>query len=122
MNTVILIAQVVLGLLFLLAGFLHATRPIEQLAKQSPWATALPLPMVRFIGVAEVLGGLGVLLAPLAGQAWLVALAASGLALIMLLAAIFHVTRREYPATGVTLVLGALAAFVAYGSAVLTAG
>ena len=40
------------------------------------------------------------MLAQLAGQLWLAALAAAGLALVMLLAAGFHATRREYPAIG----------------------
>src|SRR3954465_9452923 len=66
-------------------GSLSPCHPTNREAGQAVAAcTALPLPMVRFIGLAEVLGGLGVLLAPLAGQAWLVPLAASGLALIML--------------------------------------
>ncbi len=46
---------------------------------------------------------------------WLTPLAASGLALIMLLAAGFHLVRREYPNIVFNLVLFALAAFVAYG-------
>jgi hypothetical protein len=38
----------------------------------------------------------------------------------MLLAAIFHATRREYPAIAANVVLGTLAAFVAYGRTALT--
>jgi putative oxidoreductase len=95
----------------------HGTRPIDKLAKQSPWAAEIPLLLVRFIGLAEALGGPGVLVALVVGQNWLAILAASGLALIMLLAALFHATRREYREVGITLVLGALPTFVAYGRA-----
>ena len=42
-------------------------------------------------------------------------LAAVGLALIMVLAIGFHLTRREYPNIAANVVLLALAAFVAYG-------
>lgn len=77
------------------------------------------MPLVRFIGVAEALGGLGVLVALVVGQNWLAILAASGLALIMLLAALFHATRREYREVGITLVLGVLPAFLAYARAAL---
>jgi putative oxidoreductase len=119
MDIALWIAQVLLGFLFLMAGFMHGTRPVASLAPQAPWTAAVPLPLLRFIGLAEALGGLGVILAQLAGQSWLAALAATGLALVMLLAAGFHATRREYPAIGVNLVLGALAVFVAYGRFVL---
>jgi uncharacterized membrane protein len=86
MNIVVLIVQIILGLLFILAGLQHGTSSIDKLAKSSPWAAVLPRRQVHFIGLAEALGGLGVLVAlarrpKLAGR-----LAASGLALIMLLA------------------------------------
>jgi uncharacterized membrane protein len=119
MNIVVLILQVIVGLLFILAGVQHGTRPIDKLAKQSPWAAVIPTPLVRFIGLAEALGGLGVLVALVVGQNWLAILAASGLALIMLLAALFHATRREYREVGITLVLGVLPAFLAYARAAL---
>jgi putative oxidoreductase len=122
MGTVLWIAQILLGLVFLLAGFLHGTRPVASLAPQMPWTAAVPLPLLRFIGLAEALGGLGVILAQLAGQPWLAALAAAGLALVMLLAVAFHATRREYPAIGVNLVPGTLGAFVAYGRFALVPG
>ena len=77
------------------------------------------MPLVRFIGVAEALGGLGVLVALVVGQTWLAILAASGLALIMLLAALFHATRREYREVRITLVLGVFPAFLAYARAAL---
>lgn len=122
MSIVILVVQVLVGLLFTLAGVQHGTRPIDALAKQSPWAAVIPLPLVRFIGLCEALGGLGVLAALVTGQSWLAVLAASGLALTMLLAVLYHATRREFPETGITLVLGALPAFVAYGRAFLVQG
>jgi putative oxidoreductase len=118
-TTVLWIVQIVVGIAFILAGVMHATRPVASLAPRMPWTAAIPLPMLRGIGIVEVLGGLGVILAQFAGIPWLVSLAAVGLVLIMLLAAIFHATRREYPNIGGNLALGALAAFVAYGRAVL---
>jgi uncharacterized membrane protein len=119
MTIVVLILQVIVGLLFILAGVQHGTRPIDKLAKQSPWAALIPMPLVRFIGLAEALGGLGVLVALVVSQNWLAVLAASGLALIMLLAALFHASRREYREVAITLVLGALPAFVVYARAFL---
>jgi putative oxidoreductase len=95
--------QSIVGLLFILAGVQHGTCPIDELAKQSRWATVLPLPLVRLIGLAGTLGGLGVLVALVVGQTWLAMLAASGLTLVMVLAVLFHLTRREYPEVGIRL-------------------
>jgi uncharacterized membrane protein YjjB (DUF3815 family) len=66
--------------------------------------------------VAEVLGGLGLVL-PAATRIlpWLTAVAAAGLALDMLFATLFHLVRGEFGAAVVPLVLGLLAALVAYG-------
>lgn len=57
----------------------------------------MPRGLTNFIGVAELLGGLGLLLlAALTGiLPWLTPLAATGLALIMILAAGFHAMREE---------------------------
>jgi hypothetical protein len=54
LNTVVVSLQVIVGLLFILAGVQHGTRPIHKLAKQSPWAAVIPMPLVRFIALAEV--------------------------------------------------------------------
>ena len=108
------VAQVLAALVFGAHGYTLLFRP-EQAMKRYPWATDVPEPLKRFIGVAELLGAIG-LIAPAATRIlpWLTPLAALGLVAIMLLAAIFHVTRREWPNVVLNLVLGALAAFVAY--------
>jgi putative oxidoreductase len=118
-STVLWIAQILVGLAFILAGVAHAALPVTSMAPRMPWTGAIPLQLLRFIGVVEVLGGLGVILGQLAGLNALVSWSAAGLVLIMLLAAVFHATRREYPNIGGNVALGALAAFVAYGRALL---
>ena len=45
--------------------------------------------------------------------------AASGLVAMMLLAILFHITRREWPNIGLNIVLAALAFAVAYGRLVI---
>jgi uncharacterized membrane protein YphA (DoxX/SURF4 family) len=76
----------------------------------------VPEVLVRFIGVAEVLGGLGLIL-PAATRIlpWLTPVAAAGLALDMLLATFVHLVRGEVGLFGFPLLLGFLAALVAYG-------
>ena len=46
---------------------------------------------------------------------WLTPLAGAGLTVIMVLAAIFHATRGEWPMIGINATLGGLAAFIAWG-------
>lgn len=80
------------------------------------WYAAVPQPLIVFIGVCEVLGGVGLILPAMTGvKPRLTPLAAVGLTLIMILAAGFHITRGEYALVPVNLVLGGVAAFIAAG-------
>lgn len=108
-------AAIVLALLYLMAGFMKATQPIDKLAAQMKWPGELPR-LTRFVGVAEVLGAIG-LIVPLATGilVWLTPLAALCLALVQVLAAGFHIMRREFRILPMNIVLLALALFVAWG-------
>jgi hypothetical protein len=71
--------------------------------------------LVRFIGISELMGAIGILLpAALRIRPRLTPLAAAGLALVMALAILFHLARGEAQVIAVPLVLGALSAFVAW--------
>lgn len=112
------VVQVVLAVLFGMAGFMKATQPLAALATQIPWVPDVPAALVRFIGVTEFAAALGLVLpAATRIRPRLTPLAAAGLVLVMTLAAIFHVTRGELGAIVPNLVLGAFAAFVAWGRA-----
>lgn len=102
--------------MFLMAGFMKLSQPIAQLATMLPWASQVPAALVRFIGLAEVLGGLGLVLPSLLRiQPRLTGWAAVGLVLVMVLAAAFHLSRGESPMVGPNLFIALLAAFVAWG-------
>jgi hypothetical protein len=76
----------------------------------------MPLAVVRFIGVSELLGAMGLILpAATKIKPFLTPLAALGLLTIMILAMAFHLSRGEVQATPINIVLGGLAAFVAWG-------
>ena len=116
MNTALWIVQILLAVAFVGAGAMKATQPRENLEKSLPWVADFSTPVVRFIGVAEVLGGLGLVLPAATGIApVLTPVAATALAVTMALAAVVHARRREYSAIGVNAVLLLLAAFVAWG-------
>jgi uncharacterized membrane protein YphA (DoxX/SURF4 family) len=110
------IVQVLLVVFFLLAGFNHGLLPIEKAAESSPWITDIPVWLARFIGFAELAGAMGLIL-PAATRVAprLTPLAAAGLALIMVLAVPFHLTRGEADVIAFNIVPALLAAFVAWG-------
>lgn len=110
------IVQVLLALAFLAAGFMKLATPVDQLAQSMVWVNDVPVWLVKFIGLAELAGGLGLILPALTRiQPQLTPLAGAGLALDMIFAAIFHLSRGEFGFIVPNIVLLALAAFVAYG-------
>lgn len=116
MNTALWIVQILLAVAFVGAGAMKASQPREKLEGALPWVADFPTPVVRFIGVAEVLGGLGLVLPAVTGIApVLTPVAATALAVTMVLAAVVHARRGEYASIGVNAVLLLLTAFVAWG-------
>ncbi len=116
LNIALWIVQVLLFAAFVISGFMLLSSPITQLSSTLPWVTSVPEMLVRFIGLAEFLGGLGLLLPSISKiQPQLTPIAAASLILVMLLAAIFHITRGEASMILPSLILGVLCAFVAWG-------
>jgi hypothetical protein len=108
------IVQVLLALLFMFAGGVKLVTPLDELLAQMP----LPLPgwFVQFIGVAEVLGALGLILPGLTHiRPGLTPLAAAGLVIIMIGATVYTLAGGEVVLALIPLVVGLFAAFVAYG-------
>ncbi|MBX3163366.1 MAG: DoxX family protein [Bacteroidetes bacterium] len=110
------IAQVILAAMFLMAGTMKSTQPIEELGKSLPWVNDVSAGLVRFIGISELLGGIGLLLpALLRIKPILTPLAALGLFAIMVFAFVYHITKGEYQALGFNVILAAIAFFIAWG-------
>ena len=98
------------------AGFLKAFKPIAEIAPAIFWVNYVPEPLVRFIGVCELLGSIGLILpAVLRIRPQLTTLAAAGLAVIMLLANLMHMIRGEFFVLPMTIPILCAALFVAYG-------
>lgn len=112
MNRLLWVFQVLLGLLFIWAGGMKLVMPIEQMAGP----VDLPGWFLRFIGVAELLGGLGLILPGLLRiKTGLTPLAAAGLVIIMIGATVITLMGPLTPMVLMPLVVGLLCAFVAYG-------
>jgi uncharacterized membrane protein YphA (DoxX/SURF4 family) len=122
MNIVLWIVQGVLAAMYLMAGSMKAFQPAK--VRENPqmtWAHSRTDGFIRFVGISELLGALGLILPMVTGiLPWLTPLAAVGLTLIQLLA-IFteHLPKKEFNIIPVNIVLLGLAVFVIVGRWVL---
>jgi uncharacterized membrane protein len=116
MSIFLWIVQAVLAVLFAMAGVMKSTQPKDKLVEKLPWVADFSPGAVRFIGIVELVGALGLILPAATGIATaLTPLAAVGLGITMLLAAAYHARKKELPAIGLNAVLLILAALVAWG-------
>lgn len=112
MKVVLWVVQVLLALAFLSAGAMKLITPDEVLTTWYPF----PALFIRFIGVCELLGAMGLILPGLLRiRRELTPLAAAGLAVIMVGAVATTLVIGGGSAAAMPLALGLLASFVAYG-------
>jgi uncharacterized membrane protein YphA (DoxX/SURF4 family) len=112
MNVALWIIQALLAALFIFAGGMKLVLPLDQLTGQIP----MPGLFLRFIGVCELLGGLGLILPSLLRiRPGLTPLAAVGLVIIMIGATWITVSTGPIATALIPFAVGILAAFVAYG-------
>jgi len=105
--------QVLLALLFMFSGVMKFLMPA---AKMQEGPVKLPIPFIHFIGIAEILGGLGLILpGMLRIKRSLTPLAASGLVIIMIGATVVTAMGGVNPVVLFPFVIGVLVAVVAYG-------
>ncbi|WP_435106209.1 DoxX family protein [Nocardiopsis synnemataformans] len=117
MNVVLWVIAGLLAVTFLLAGLMKVIQSKEKLAASGmAWTEGFSAGAVKGIGVLEVLGAIGLVLPPVLGVVPILApLAAAGLGVMMLGAAIVHARRKENQMVAVNAVLLLLAAVVAWG-------
>jgi uncharacterized membrane protein YphA (DoxX/SURF4 family) len=112
MTWILWIVQALLALLFLYAGGMKLILPVEEMTAQIP----MPGLLLRFIGVCEVLGAIGLIVPGLTRiRPELTPLAAAGLVIIMVGATVITLMYMPTSWAVLPLVTGILAAFVAYG-------
>jgi uncharacterized membrane protein YphA (DoxX/SURF4 family) len=116
MNVLLWILQVLLAVLFLFAGGIKLiVPPAELMAMGPPDQIQFPGWFLQFIGVMEVLGGLGLVLPRLLNiRPQLTALAAAGLVIVMIGATVTTAMSGQIAGAAVPMVVGLLCAFVAY--------
>ncbi len=116
MNIGLWIAQGLLAVLYGLAGVMK-TFMTAKAKEQLPWAKERPDSFVRFVGISELLGALGLILPLITGiLPWLTPLAAIGLVIIQLLAVFtVHLPKKEFNVIPMNIVLLAIAVLIVIG-------
>jgi hypothetical protein len=112
MNIVLWILQVVLALAFFAHGWMMLFPPPEIAALMN---ASLPRWFQQFLGVAEVLAAVGLILPGLTRiLPGLVTWAAAGIMIVMVSATAYHLMRAEFSSAAITFLLLVMATFVAY--------
>lgn len=113
MNTALWIVQIILAVLYVMAGLGKIAGEGTMLEKMMP---GLSISLIRLVGLLEALAGLFLVL-PAIRRSWMAAAGWAG-AILAAEAAVFvvyHLWHTAYMPAGASLVLGILAAFVAWG-------
>ena len=114
-NTVLWVLQWLFGVYFVAIGIMHFIVP-EGLPGPMEWMYDLSDTLHVVAGIAEILGGLGLILPSITRiQPQLTVFAAVGLVLVMVGAVVFHIDRGEGASVLTNVLIGAVLAFVAYG-------
>lgn len=112
------VAQFVLAALFIASAFMKIATPIPDLANMMPWTGQYSESFVRFIGLVDLAGGLGILLPALTRiQPQLTVWAALGCTVLQMFAMVFHLSRDEAPVLPLNVLLLSLSVFVLWGRA-----
>jgi hypothetical protein len=114
MTIAVWIVSGLLALAYLAAGGQKIAVAKDKAFTTFAFAESLGLPVLRAVGVVEVLGAIGLIVPALTGIApILTAIAAAGLVLVQIFAVIIHSRRGEFTALPVNVVLLLLALFIA---------
>jgi uncharacterized membrane protein YphA (DoxX/SURF4 family) len=113
MNTALWVVQIVLAALYVMAGLWKVTGQGPMLEKMMP---GFSLALIHLVGLGETVTGLGLVL-PAAARSWAAVAGWAGtiLAAEAAVFVVYHLWHRAYMPAGATLVLGLMAAFVAWG-------
>jgi hypothetical protein len=114
-NILLWSAQVLLASGFIWAAAMKLCQPADKLAAMWPWTAENP-GLVKFTGVVDLLGGMGLILPGLL-RVWpkLTIYAAYGTIVLMIAASSFHISRGEGSLIGVNIFFALLAAFIVWG-------
>ncbi len=115
LNIALWVAQGLISLTLIWAGYAKLFQPLEQTAQMLPWALDNP-GLLKFTGIVDLLGGIGIVLpAVIRIQPKLTVFAAYGTIALMIAASVFHISRGEASLIGMNIFFLVLAGFIAWG-------
>ncbi|MCP4440082.1 MAG: DoxX family protein [Aureispira sp.] len=109
--------QAFLAIFFILTGVMKLIQTKEQLVKTIGWPEDYDYPIIRTLGVLEILGGLGVILPTVTGIGlFLVPVASTCLALVLSGATVEHIRREDMKKVGISTFVFFVSAIVGFGA------
>lgn len=122
MNTTLWILQSLVAFTFIYSGISKSILSEKKLvANGQTGVEGLPLPLIRFIGISEIFGAIGIILPLLLNiLPILTIISAICFAVIMILAARIHYKRHEYKSVFINIIIFLVCIFITYGRIVLT--
>jgi len=117
MNIILWVLQSFMAAIFLFSGLNKSILSEQKLiAKGQTGVAGLPVPLIRFIGISEILGAIGIILPILLNiLPILTAISAISFAIIMIPAAIIHYKLHEPKNVFTNCIIFLLCLFIAYG-------
>lgn len=110
------VLQILLAFMFLMAGASKFFTSLEAQRTSMEWAKHASNAVIYIAGLAEILGGLGLILPSLLRiMPWLTSIAALGLAIVMLIATALNISIGESKAIMPTILIAGITLFVAWG-------
>jgi putative oxidoreductase len=121
MDIALWIIQVILGIKLLTVSYTHGLRQSQPTLQEAIQKLGrLSRPLLFLVAIGAFIGTLGLILPGFLGLSpWIIPLTAGLLSIMLLFSLFFHIKSREKPKIFVSLVLFAMALFVAYGRWVL---
>lgn len=114
MHITLWIVTGMLAAMYLSAGIIKSFRPRASLTESLPWTQSYSDGTVKFVGIAELLGAIGLVLPWLTGIApILTPIAATGLVVVQILAIVVHNRRGEQKVLPFNVLLLLAALFIA---------
>ena len=118
LNIALWAVQILLAGSLVWAAGMKLLQPVSTLAAMWPWAGQVPAALVKFTGVVDLLGGLGLVLPMLLRiKPRLTYFAAIGVIVLLVTACIFHLSRGEAKQIIPNVIFICMAVFVAWGRA-----
>ena len=115
-NILLWVAQIILAGSLLWGGAVKLFQPIEKLSAMWPWTAQVPVALLKFTGLVDLAGALGLILPMLLHtKEKVTSLTAMCIMFLMIAASIFHISRGEASVIGANMVFLLIAAFIAWG-------